>query len=54
MTFKELYTKYYEFQKDIVRYSTLKTYRDRIKYIGMFDKVNSKRYGCHSLSKMEN
>lgn len=42
MTFKELYTKYYEIQKDIVRYSTLKTYRDRIKYIGMFDKVKLK------------
>lgn len=42
MTFKELYTKYYEAQKDIVRYSTLKTYRDRIKYIGMFDKVKLK------------
>ena len=42
MTFKELYTKYYKIQKDIVRYSTLKTYRDRIKYIGMFDKVKLK------------
>ena len=42
MTFKELYTKYYEVQKDIVRYSTLKTYRDRIKYIGMFDKIKLK------------
>ena len=42
MTFKDLYTKYYEVQKDIVRWSTLKTYRDRIKYIGMFDKVKLK------------
>ena len=42
MTFKDLYTRYYEVQKDIVRYSTLKTYRDRIKYIGMFDKVKLK------------
>ena len=42
MTFKKLYTKYYEVQKDIVRYSTLKTYRDRIKYIGMFDNVKLK------------
>ena len=42
MTFKDLYTKYYEVQKDIVRYSTLKTYRNRIKYIGMFDKVKLK------------
>lgn len=42
MTFKELYTKYYEVQKDIVRWSTLKTYRDRIKYIGMFDKIKLK------------
>ncbi|MBQ7140145.1 MAG: site-specific integrase [Bacilli bacterium] len=42
MTFKDLYTKYYEVQKDVVRWSTLKTYRDRIKYIGMFDKVKLK------------
>ena len=42
MTFKDLYTKYYEVQKNIVRWSTLKTYRDRIKYIGMFDKVKLK------------
>ena len=33
MTFKDLYTRYYEVQKDVVRYSTLKTYRDRNKYI---------------------
>ena len=39
MTFKEAYTIYYEYQKDKIKDSTLKTYRDRIKYIGLLDNV---------------
>ena len=39
MTFKEAYLKYYEYQKDKVKDSTLKTYRDRIKYMGIYDDV---------------
>ena len=39
MTFKELYTKYYSYQEDKVKPTTLKTYRDRIKYMGLLDNV---------------
>ena len=39
MTFKEAYTIYYEYQKDKIKDSTLKTYRDRIQYMGLFDDV---------------
>lgn len=39
MTFKEAYTTYYEYQKDKIKDSTLKTYRDRIKYMGLLDNV---------------
>lgn len=39
MTFKEAYTIYYDYQKDKIKDSTLKTYRDRIKYIGLLDNV---------------
>lgn len=39
MTFKEAYTIYYEYQEDKIKDSTLKTYRDRIKYMGLFDNV---------------
>lgn len=39
MTFKEAYTIYYEYQKDKIKDSTLKTYRDRIAYMGLFDNV---------------
>lgn len=39
MTFKEAYTLYYEYQKDKIKDSTLKTYRDRIKYMGLLDSI---------------
>ena len=39
MTFKDLYIKFYDYQSDKVRESTMKTYRDRIKYLQLFDKV---------------
>lgn len=39
MTFKEAYTLYYDYQKDKIKDSTLKTYRDRIKYMGLLDNV---------------
>lgn len=39
MTFKEAYTIYYEYQKDKIKDSTPKTYRDRIKYMGLLDNV---------------
>lgn len=39
MTFKKAYTIYYDYQKDKIKDSTLKTYRDRIKYMGLLDNV---------------
>lgn len=39
MTFKEAYTLYYEYQKDKIKDSTLKTYRDRIEYMGLLDSI---------------
>lgn len=45
MTFKELYTQYYAYQEDKVKYTTLKTYRDRIKYMQLLDKVKLKNLG---------
>ncbi len=39
MTFKEAYTIYYEYQTDKIKDSTLKTYRDRITYMGLLDNV---------------
>ena len=39
MTFKDAYTKFYEYKEDKVRDTTLKTYRDRIKYMGLLDNV---------------
>lgn len=39
MTFKEAYTLYYEYQKDKIKDSTLKTYSDRIKYMGLLDNI---------------
>ena len=39
MTFKEAYTLYYDYQKDKIKDSTLKTYRDRMVYMGLLDNV---------------
>ena len=39
MTFKEAYTICYEYQKDKIKYSTLETYGERIKYMGLLDNV---------------
>ena len=39
MTFKELYTAYYSYQQDKVKATTLKTYRDRMVYMGLLDNV---------------
>lgn len=44
MTFKELYTSYYSYQKDKdkVKPTTLKTYRNRIKYMKLLDNIKLK------------
>ena len=42
MTFKELYIAYYEYQTDKVKPTTLKTYRDRVKYMSLLDNIKVK------------
>ena len=42
MTFKELYIAYYSYQEDKVKATTLKTYRDRIKYMQLLDNIKLK------------
>ena len=39
MTFREAYLKFYEYKADKVRTTTLKTYRDRMRYMGILDNV---------------
>ena len=39
MTFKDAYTKFYEYKSDKVRNTTLKTYQDRIRYMKILDNV---------------
>ena len=39
MTFKDAYTKFYEYKEDKVRKTTLKTYKDRMKYMGLLDDI---------------
>jgi len=41
-TFKDLYDAFYEYQEDKVKDTTLKTYKDRIKYMKMLDNVKLK------------
>lgn len=44
MTFKELYTAFYEYQKDKVKETTLNTYKDRIRYMALLDKIKVKDF----------
>lgn len=39
MNLKETYTLYYDYQKDKIKDSTLKTYRDRMGYMSLLDNV---------------
>ena len=39
ITFKEAYLKFYEYKEDKVKKSTLKTYKDRMKYMGLLNNV---------------
>ena len=39
MTFKDLYLSYYNYQEGKVKSTTLKTYKDRVKYFSMLDKI---------------
>lgn len=42
MTFRELYKAYYAYQEDKVKPTTLKTYRDRMKYMALLDNIKLK------------
>ncbi len=42
MTFKELYEAYYIYQEDKVKVTTMKTYKDRIKFMQMLDNIKLK------------
>ena len=42
MTFKDLYEAYYEYQEDKVKATTIKTYKDRIKYMKLLDNIKLK------------
>ena len=42
ITFKDLYTVFYDYQEDKVKPTTMKTYKDRIKYMVMFDNIKLK------------
>lgn len=42
MTFKKLYTAYYSYQEDKIKPTTLKIYKDRIKYMQLLDNIKLK------------
>jgi Site-specific recombinase XerD len=42
ITFKDLYNVFYDYQEDKVKPTTMKTYKDRIKYMGIFDNIKLK------------
>ena len=44
MTFKDLYTLFYEYKEDKVKYTTLKTYRDREKFFKSLDNIKLKDF----------
>ena len=48
MTFKDLYTAFYEYQKDKVKETTLNTYKDRMRYMALLDNVKVKEYNIQN------
>jgi hypothetical protein len=40
MTFKQLYEEFYEYKSDKVKHTTMRTYRERVKYFTIFDNIN--------------
>lgn len=44
MTFKDLYTAFYKYQKDKVKDTTLQTYLDRIRYMELLDNIKCKDF----------
>ena len=44
MTFKDLYTAFYEYQQDKVKETTLNTYKDRMRYMALLDNIKCKEF----------
>ena len=44
MTFKDLYTAFYEYQEDKVKETTLHTYKDRMRYMALLDNIKVKEF----------
>ena len=44
MTFKDLYTAFYEYQRDKVKETTLNTYKDRMRYMALLDNIKCKEF----------
>ena len=44
MTFKNLYTAFYEYQEDKVKETTLNTYKDRMRYMALLDNIKCKEF----------
>lgn len=51
MTFKELYTLFYQYKEDKVKLTTLKTYRDREKFFKDLDNVKLKDFNIEHFEK---
>ena len=51
MTFKDLYTLFYSYKEDKVKYTTLKTYRDREKFFKNLDNVKLKDFNIEHFEK---
>ena len=47
MTFKDLYLAYYDYQKDKVKQTTIKTYLDRIKYLELLSNIKLDDLNIH-------
>lgn len=53
MTFKELYTLFYQYKENKVKFTTLKTYRDRKKFFKDLDNVKLKDFNIEHFEKLK-
>ena len=51
MTFKDLYTNFYTYKEDKVKFTTLKTYRDRERYFHSLDDIKLKDFNIEHFEK---
>ena len=51
MTFKDLYTLFYAYKEDKVKFTTLKTYRDRQKFFKNLENVKLKDFNIEHFEK---